>query len=102
MEIAGQDKRGTCIKNGGKGVQPVWSSGFSRLRPRLTRTGGPAKAGTPNVVAVRNAGQARVKEWAECLIADGIEGILDIYDLNEGDDKFVFMEKMVTQGATAV
>jgi hypothetical protein len=37
-----------------------------------------------------------VKQWAEQLIADGIDVVLDIYDLKEGNDKFVFMERMVT------
>ena len=40
--------------------------------------------------------QALVKQWAERLVADGVEVVLDIYDLKEGDDKFVFMERMVT------
>lgn len=40
--------------------------------------------------------QMLVKNWADQLIADGIEVILDIYDLKEGHDKFSFMEKMVT------
>lgn len=40
--------------------------------------------------------QLRVKGWADRLIADGIEVILDIYDLKEGHDKFAFMERMVT------
>lgn len=37
-----------------------------------------------------------VKLWADRLIHDGVDVILDIYDLNEGDDKYVFMESMVT------
>lgn len=40
--------------------------------------------------------QELVKHWADRLIADGIDVILDIYDLNEGDDKYAFMESMVT------
>lgn len=40
--------------------------------------------------------QELVKHWADRLVADGIEVILDIYDLKEGDDKNVFMESMVT------
>ncbi|MEK0450670.1 MAG: hypothetical protein RL088_2938 [Verrucomicrobiota bacterium] len=43
--------------------------------------------------------QALVKEWAERLIADGIDTILDIFDLKEGDDKYAFMERMVTDPA---
>ena len=42
------------------------------------------------------AHQELVKHWADRLIADGIEVILDIYDLKEGDDKYFFMESMVT------
>ncbi len=37
----------------------------------------------------------RVRNWADQLLNDGIEVVLDEYDLQEGDDKFVFMEKMV-------
>lgn len=37
-----------------------------------------------------------VRSWADRLISDGIEIILDQYDLKEGHDKYVFMEKMVT------
>lgn len=40
-----------------------------------------------------------VKEIADRLIADGIEIILDIYDLSEGDDKYAFMEKMVVDNS---
>ena len=42
------------------------------------------------------AHQELVKHWADRLIADGIEVILDIYDLKEGDDKYYFMESMIT------
>ena len=40
--------------------------------------------------------QDLVKHWADRLIADGIDVVLDIYDLKEGDDKYAFMELMVT------
>lgn len=40
--------------------------------------------------------QKMVQSWADRLIADGVDIILDIYDLKEGDDKYAFMEKMVT------
>lgn len=40
--------------------------------------------------------QARVRGWAERLIADGIDVVFDLYDLKEGDDKFAFMERIVT------
>jgi len=40
--------------------------------------------------------QAKVKEWAEQLVADGIDVVLDMYDLKEGHDKYAFMERMVT------
>ena len=36
-----------------------------------------------------------VRNWADRLIADGVEIILDQYDLKEGHDKYAFMEKMV-------
>lgn len=42
------------------------------------------------------AHQERVKDWADRLLADGINVILDIYDLKEGQDKYAFMERMVT------
>jgi len=40
--------------------------------------------------------QAQVRQWAERLLADGIDVVLDIYDLKEGHDKYAFMERMVT------
>src|ERR1700753_3456486 len=40
-----------------------------------------------------------VRKWADRLIEDGIEVIIDIYDLKEGHDKYAFMEKMVTDSA---
>ncbi len=40
--------------------------------------------------------QERVREWADRLLSDGIEVIFDIYDLQEGQDKNAFMERMVT------
>ncbi len=43
--------------------------------------------------------QERVKNWADRLIADRVEIVLDVYDLKEGDDKYKFMESMVTDPA---
>jgi hypothetical protein len=40
--------------------------------------------------------QERVREWAERLISDGVDIVLDLYDLKEGQDKYAFMEKMVS------
>lgn len=40
--------------------------------------------------------QERVREWANRLLLDGVDVILDIYDLQEGQDKNAFMERMVT------
>ncbi|MFB3787184.1 MAG: SEFIR domain-containing protein [bacterium] len=40
--------------------------------------------------------QDKIRGWAERLISDGIEVVLDLYDLKEGQDKYVFMERMVT------
>ena len=37
-----------------------------------------------------------VKQWAERLLADGVEVVLDIFELKEGHDKYAFMERMVT------
>jgi hypothetical protein len=46
-----------------------------------------------------NVYQERIMKWAEELIADGVEVILDKYDLKEGHDKYAFMERMVTDPA---
>ena len=43
--------------------------------------------------------QERIKEIADRLVADGIDIILDVYDLKEGHDKYAFMEKMVTDSS---
>lgn len=40
--------------------------------------------------------QAMIRKMAERLISDGIEVVFDLYDLKEGDDKYTFMERMVT------
>lgn len=40
--------------------------------------------------------QARIRQWAEQMVNDGVDVVLDIWDLKEGDDKYAFMEKMVT------
>lgn len=40
--------------------------------------------------------QEYVKHIADRLIDDNVDVILDIYDLKEGDDKYVFMESMLT------
>jgi len=40
--------------------------------------------------------QSLVKRWAEQLVSEGVDVVLDIYDLKEGHDKFAFMERMVT------
>ena len=38
----------------------------------------------------------QIRSYAERLISDGIDVVLDQWDLSEGQDKFAFMEKMVT------
>ena len=38
----------------------------------------------------------QVRLWADRLAADGVDIILDHYDLKEGHDKYAYMEKMVT------
>jgi len=44
-----------------------------------------------------------VRNWADRLLADGVDIVLDQYDLKEGHDKHAFMEKMVTDlGVTHV
>jgi len=40
--------------------------------------------------------QALIRGWAEQLSGDGIDVVMDIYDLKEGQDKYAFMERMVT------
>ncbi|MBM4311988.1 MAG: TIR domain-containing protein [Deltaproteobacteria bacterium] len=40
--------------------------------------------------------QRQILQWAEQLVDNGIDVVLDIWDLNEGDDKNAFMERMVT------
>jgi len=40
--------------------------------------------------------QERVVQWAERLLADGVDVVFDKYELKEGHDKYAFMEKMVT------
>ncbi len=37
----------------------------------------------------------RVREWAEHLITDGVQVVMDVFDLKEGDDKYAYMERMV-------
>lgn len=39
--------------------------------------------------------QPRVIELAERLIANGVDVVLDVYDLKEGQDKYAFMEQSV-------
>jgi len=39
--------------------------------------------------------QKEIVSWADRLLHDGIDVIIDVYDLKEGDDKYVFMEQMV-------
>ena len=36
-----------------------------------------------------------VRTWADRLIGDGVEVVVDVYDLKEGDDKHAFMERSV-------
>lgn len=43
--------------------------------------------------------QSFVKECAERLISDGVDVVLDVFDLKEGDDKYAFMESMVTDSS---
>lgn len=40
--------------------------------------------------------QGLIRTWAEQLTNDGVDVILDQYDLKEGQDKYAFMERMVT------
>lgn len=40
--------------------------------------------------------QELVRSWAEQLASEGVDIVLDQYDLKEGQDKYSFMERMVT------
>lgn len=40
--------------------------------------------------------QNQIIQWAERLANDGVDSVLDVYDLKEGQDKNAFMERMVT------
>lgn len=40
--------------------------------------------------------QEHIKDIVQRLAVDGVETVVDIYDLKEGDDKYHFMERMVT------
>ncbi len=40
--------------------------------------------------------RAMVLEWAERLIGDGVDVVFDQFDLKEGQDKYAFMERMIT------
>lgn len=40
--------------------------------------------------------QNQVRLWAERLTADGVDILFDQFDLREGQDKYAYMEKMVT------
>ena len=42
------------------------------------------------------AHQEQVRLWAEQLVGDGVDVVLDVFDLKEGHDKYAFMERMVT------
>lgn len=41
----------------------------------------------------------RIRSYAERLVTDGVDVMFDDFDLKEGQDKYVFMEKMVTDPA---
>lgn len=40
--------------------------------------------------------QNQIIEWAERLASNGVDIVLDVFDLKEGRDKNSFMERMVT------
>lgn len=45
--------------------------------------------------------EQRVIAWAERLVSDGIDVILDKWNLQAGQDKYAFMEKMVTDATVS-
>ena len=45
-----------------------------------------------------DAYQREVVRLAERLVGDGVDVVLDVWDLHPGDDKYAFMERCVTDG----
>ncbi|RPI73936.1 MAG: TIR domain-containing protein, partial [Desulfobacteraceae bacterium] len=45
--------------------------------------------------------QGLVRDWAEQLAMDGVDIVLDQYDLKEGQDKYAYMERMVTDASVS-
>jgi hypothetical protein len=43
--------------------------------------------------------QNTAREIADRLLTDGVDVVIDVYDLKEGNDKYAFMEQMVTDTA---
>lgn len=43
--------------------------------------------------------QGLVRSWAEQLASDGVDVVFDQYDLKEGQDKYAYMERMVTDAS---
>lgn len=43
--------------------------------------------------------QERIRQWAEQLVSDGVDVVLDVWNLKEGDDKYAFMESMITDSS---
>ncbi len=43
--------------------------------------------------------QGQVRDWATRLASDGVEVLLDQFDLKEGQDKYAYMERMVTDAS---
>ena len=54
-----------------------------------------AEIGKKVFISYSWAVQERVVELAERLIANGVDVVLDVYDLKEGQDKYAFMEQSV-------
>ena len=42
-----------------------------------------------------------MRSWADRLLDDGVEVIIDVYDLKEGHDKNAFMERMITDDSVS-
>lgn len=49
---------------------------------------------TASLVKLYRENQIRVEQLAEWLFSDGVHCVIDIYDLQDGQDKNIFMEKM--------
>ena len=79
----GREKSGSALN---RNARALWGG---RLKPRVFISYSWSSPGH----------QARIRQWAEQLLHDGIDVVLDTWALQEGDDKYAFMETMVSGDA---